>query len=82
MSITRNAVPLILASTLLTGCAGLQKTDYQVFILTVRSAREGDLGSVHHLLNRGGGWCGGRRSGFGCLAACALYERSQRNDDK
>ena len=27
MSITRNAVPLILASTLLTGCAGLQKTD-------------------------------------------------------
>uniref|UniRef100_A0A931GBX6 OmpA family protein n=1 Tax=Pseudomonas chaetocerotis TaxID=2758695 RepID=A0A931GBX6_9PSED len=28
MSITRNAVPLILASTLLTGCAGLQKTDW------------------------------------------------------
>ena len=26
MSITRNAVPLILASTLLTGCAGLQET--------------------------------------------------------
>ena len=28
MSIARNAVPLILASTLLTGCAGLQKTDW------------------------------------------------------
>ena len=28
MSITRNAVPLVLASTLLTGCAGLQKTDW------------------------------------------------------
>ena len=28
MSITRNAVPLILASTMLTGCAGLQKTDW------------------------------------------------------
>ena len=28
MSITRKAVPLILASTLLTGCAGLQKSDW------------------------------------------------------
>ncbi len=28
MSITRNAVPLILAGTLLTGCAGVQKTDW------------------------------------------------------
>lgn len=28
MSITRNAVPLILASSLLTGCAGLQKSDW------------------------------------------------------
>ena len=28
MSITRKAVPLILASGLLTGCAGIQKTDW------------------------------------------------------
>ncbi len=28
MSITRKALPLIVASTLLTGCAGLQKTDW------------------------------------------------------
>lgn len=28
MSITRNALPLIIASTFLTGCAGLQKTDW------------------------------------------------------
>ncbi|NQD93565.1 OmpA family protein [Pseudomonas sp. CrR25] len=28
MSITRNAVPLILAASLLTGCAGLQKSDW------------------------------------------------------
>ena len=28
MSITRKAVPLILASSLLTGCAGIQKTDW------------------------------------------------------
>ncbi|MDZ4333522.1 MAG: OmpA family protein, partial [Pseudomonas sp.] len=27
MSITRKALPLIVASTFLTGCAGLQKTD-------------------------------------------------------
>ena len=28
MSITRKALPLIVASTLLTGCAGVQKTDW------------------------------------------------------
>ncbi len=28
MSITRTALPLLLVSTLLTGCAGLQKSDW------------------------------------------------------
>ena len=54
MSITRNAVPLILASTLLTGCAGLQKTDWPT-CAAVGGVGGAALGAIESSTWAGGG---------------------------
>ena len=54
MSITRNAVPLILASTLLTGCAGLQKTDWPT-CAAVGGVGGAALGAIESSAWAGGG---------------------------
>ena len=54
MSITRNAVPLILASTLLTGCAGLQKT-YWPTCAAVGGVGGAALGAIESSTWAGGG---------------------------
>ncbi len=54
MSITRNAVPLILASTMLTGCAGLQKTDWPT-CAAVGGVGGAALGAIESSTWAGGG---------------------------
>lgn len=54
MSITRNAVPLVLASTLLTGCAGLQKTDWPT-CAAVGGVGGAALGAIESSTWAGGG---------------------------
>ena len=54
MTITRNAVPLILASTLLTGCAGLQKTDWPT-CAAVGGVGGAALGAIESSTWAGGG---------------------------
>ncbi|MBN7117076.1 OmpA family protein [Ectopseudomonas oleovorans] len=54
MSIARNAVPLILASTLLTGCAGLQKTDWPT-CAAVGGVGGAALGAIESSTWAGGG---------------------------
>ncbi|ARS49875.1 OmpA family protein [Ectopseudomonas hydrolytica] len=54
MSITRNAVPLILASTLLTGCAGLQKSDWPT-CAAVGGVGGAALGAIESSTWAGGG---------------------------
>ena len=54
MSITRNAVPLILASTFLTGCAGLQKTDWPT-CAAVGGVGGAALGAIESSTWAGGG---------------------------
>ena len=54
MSITRNEVPLILASTLLTGCAGLQKTDWPT-CAAVGGVGGAALGAIESSTWAGGG---------------------------
>ena len=54
MSITRNVVPLILASTLLTGCAGLQKTDWPT-CAAVGGVGGAALGAIESSTWAGGG---------------------------
>lgn len=54
MSITRKAVPLILASTLLTGCAGLQKSDWPT-CAAVGGVGGAALGAIESSTWAGGG---------------------------
>lgn len=54
MNITRNAVPLLLASTLLTGCAGLQKTDWPT-CAAVGGVGGAALGAIESSTWAGGG---------------------------
>src|SRR5262245_26540051 len=53
MSITRTALPLLLASTLLTGCAGLQKSDWPTFAVVGGRGGAG-LGAIEN--SAWGGW--------------------------
>ena len=54
MSITRKAVPLILASGLLTGCAGIQKTDWPT-CAAVGGVTGAALGAIESSAWAGGG---------------------------
>lgn len=54
MSITRKALPLIVASTLLTGCAGLQKTDWPT-CAAVGGVGGAALGAIESSTWAGGG---------------------------
>ncbi|HBX55107.1 MAG TPA: hypothetical protein DEH10_06920 [Pseudomonas sp.] len=54
MSITRKAVPLILASSFLTGCAGLQKTDWPM-CAAVGGVGGAALGAIESSTWAGGG---------------------------
>lgn len=54
MSITRKAVPLILASTLLTGCAGIQKSDWPTCAIVGGIGGAG-LGAIESSAWAGGG---------------------------
>lgn len=56
MSIIRTAVPLIVLTSVLTGCAGLQKTDWHN-LCRRRWCRRGGIG-CNKKLGLGRGWCG------------------------
>lgn len=75
MSITRNAVPLILAGTLLTGCAGVQKTDWPT-CAAVGGVGGAALGAIESSSWAGGGALVG--AGMGA-AYCWVHGADSQN---
>ena len=81
MSITRNAVPLVLASTLLTGCAGLQKTDWPT-CAAVGGVGGAALGAIESSTWAGGGALVGAGMGAAyCWVHGAGEQKVAQTDD-
>ncbi|GLK89570.1 OmpA family protein [Pseudomonas turukhanskensis] len=75
MSIKRTAVPLILLSTLLTGCAGLQKTDWPT------CAAVGGVGGAALGAIESSSWAGWGALGGAALAAGYCWSHGDGDED-
>lgn len=75
MSITRTAIPLLLVSTLLTGCAGLQKTDWP------KCAAVGGVGGAALGAIESSSWAGWGALLGGGLAAGYCWSHGDGDED-
>ena len=74
MSITRKALPLVVASTFLTGCAGLQKTDWPT------CAAIGGVGGAALGAIESSSWAGGGAVVGACMAAAYGWVRGASDE--